>query len=69
MDPAYNQTIDELEEALEMFFSSYSSRKYDLWKGGVAKGSVTRPGTFQSLYGADWKPRTDLVKPFKELRP
>jgi len=68
-DPAYNQTIDELEEALEMFFSSYSSRKYDLWKGGVAKGSVTRPGTFQSLYGADWKPRTDLVKPFKELRP
>lgn len=65
-DPAYAQTIASLDERLTNFFSRYSVKQYDLWRGGVAKGSVIRPGMFQNLYGPDWQPRTELVEPFVE---
>ena len=65
-DPDYQATIAALSLRLAEFFAQYSDRKYDLWQGGVAKGSMTRPGTFRALYGEDWAPRTDRYEPFTE---
>ena len=65
-DPAYSETLDNLDRRLGEFFTRYSNNQYDLWNGGTAKGSVIRPETFQTLYGADWKPRTDLIPAFSE---
>jgi hypothetical protein len=48
------------------FFDQYNDPKYDLWKGGIAKGSVIRVNMFQELYGPDWSPKTELVEPFQE---
>jgi hypothetical protein len=58
--------VAALDKRLDEFFSRYSDPRYDLWRGGIAKGSVIRPGLFQKLYGPEWRPRTDLIEPFSE---
>ena len=40
------------------FFSRYSDPKYDLWRGGRAKGIVYRPWIFRKIWGEEWKPVT-----------
>jgi arylsulfatase A-like enzyme len=65
-DPAQASTISALDARLEAFFDRYADSQYDLWRGGIAKGSVVRPGMFRKLYGPDWRPRTDLKTPFSE---
>jgi hypothetical protein len=65
-DPAHRELVTELDSRLTAFFERYSNPKYDLWKGGIAKGSVVRPGMFRDLYGPEWAPRTDLVEVFVE---
>ena len=65
-DPAYRDTMAGLDRRLMEFFDRYADPRYDLWRGGVAKGSVIRPGVFRALYGADWSPRTELLEPFRE---
>lgn len=65
-DKAYSSIIIELDSKLMNFFAQYSNQKYDLWRGGVAKGSVMRPGMFKSLYGNDWEPETNILPAFVE---
>lgn len=65
-DTAYAEVVAELDKKLTVFFNRYSDKTYDLWRGGVAKGSVMRPEMFRGLYGEDWAPRTELLAPFKE---
>ena len=65
-NPAYQEIAATLDQRLIEFFTRYSAPEYDLWKGGVAKGSVVRPEMFKALYGPDWSPRTDLRQPFSE---
>lgn len=61
-NPAYRDIIAKLDSQLEAFFKQYSNPRYDLWNGGVAKGSVLRPETFRKLYGPNWKAESE-VKP------
>lgn len=65
-DPAYAEVIAQLDKELESFFSQYSDKEYDLWNGGIAKGSVDRPEMFRSLYGENWRTRADIKPEFKE---
>jgi arylsulfatase A-like enzyme len=65
-DPSYREIAERLHRRLTDFFQHYSDPKYDLWRGGVAKGSVIRVEMFRNLYGADWSPRTELLETFRE---
>ncbi|RME61875.1 MAG: DUF4976 domain-containing protein, partial [Alphaproteobacteria bacterium] len=62
----YERVAARLSRQLDTFFATYSNPKYDLWHGGVAKGSLMRPSMFQRLYGKDWQPRTELLPAFTE---
>ena len=65
-DPQYRELVARLDERLTVFFERYSTPKYDLWAGGTAKGSVSRPGRFQDLYGEDWQTVSESLPPFEE---
>lgn len=65
-NPDYREEADALDKKLVRFFSIYSDSKYDLWHGGVAKGSVVRPEMFRTLYGKQWHTETKLLPPFTE---
>ena len=45
-DPAYTDVAKELDARLTAFFDKYGDKKYDLWKGGTAKGIL-----LQKYYG------------------
>lgn len=62
--PKYKAIAAKLNLKLSEFFQRYSTAEYDLWRGGVAKGSVARPETFQALYGKSWAPTTELKPEF-----
>lgn len=47
-DPAYADVVAELDKKLTQFFDTYSDPKYDLWKGGSAKGIL-----LEKYYGRD----------------
>jgi arylsulfatase A-like enzyme len=65
-DPKYAEVIDKLDARLVQFFARYASPRFDLWNGGVAKGSVIRPGVFRELYGPDWQPMAEVLPAFSE---
>lgn len=65
-NPAFREIADSLDKKLMEFFGKYADIKYDLWHGGVAKGSVIRPEMFRKLYGPQWQPKADLLPPFQE---
>jgi len=65
-DPAYSDVIRELNGRLTAFFGRYIDPRYDLWRGGIAKGSVVRPQMFRRIYGEEWQPKTELLPPFRE---
>lgn len=64
--PQYQAQIDALRSKLERFFAVYSDPAYDLWRGGVAKGSVVRPGLFKQKWGEQWAPESEIKPPFVE---
>ncbi len=65
-DPAYREIVAELDARLTAFFAEYADTKYDLWRGGGAKGSVDRPERYKRLYGPDWTPETEIKPAFRE---
>ena len=65
-DPAYREVVTELDARLTAFFAEYADAKYDLWRGGGAKGSVDRPERYKHLYGPDWTPETEIKPEFRE---
>ncbi|MYH70103.1 MAG: sulfatase-like hydrolase/transferase [Gammaproteobacteria bacterium] len=65
-DPAYREVVAELDARLTAFFADYADAKYDLWRGGGAKGSVDRPERYKRLYGPDWTPETEIKPEFSE---
>ena len=64
--PEYQDVVNDLDRRLEMFFSRFAHKEYDLWNGGVAKGSVDRPEVFRALYGKDWSPQAEIKPAFSE---
>ena len=64
--PDYADEVAMLDQELEVFFHEYSDEQYDLWRGGVAKGSVIRPEIFRRLYGEGWKTKTEIKPAFRE---
>ncbi len=65
-DTAYQSVVAELDRKLVAFFNQYSRDAYDLWQGGVAKGSVVRPEMFKRLYGEQWDTEVEIKPEFKE---
>ena len=55
-----------LDALLTDFFARYADPKYDLWRGGTAKGSVDRPQRYRRLFGEDWQTVTTIEPAFKE---
>lgn len=47
-DPGYAKIVKELDDRLTAFFAKYSDKKYDVWKGGTAKGLL-----LEKYYGRD----------------
>ena len=64
--PEYTRIKNSLQAELTQFFDEYSDPAYDLWGGGVAKGSVDRPEIFRALYGEQWQPTTPIKPAFEE---
>jgi arylsulfatase A-like enzyme len=65
-DPGYAAVIADLDGQLTRFYDQYSDSRYDLWRGGRAKGSVVRPGVYRALYGPEWAPVADTEPTFAE---
>ncbi len=65
-EPSYREVVAELDVRLTAFFAEYADAKYDLWRGGGAKGSVDRPERYKRLYGPDWTPKTEIKPAFEE---
>ncbi|MFL2840624.1 MAG: sulfatase [Pseudohongiellaceae bacterium] len=65
-DSNYQDIAAELDRKVIDFYNIYSTEKYDLWKGGTAKGSVARPSVFQGLYGDQWQTVSESLPPFEE---
>lgn len=65
-DPTHLDTVARLDAMLAEFFARYSTPAYDLWQGGVAKGSVMRPEMFQRLYGEQWQTVSESLPAFAE---
>ena len=47
-NPEYAQVVKDLDSKLTAFFDQYGDQKYDLWKGGTAKGIL-----LDKYYGRD----------------
>ena len=63
-DPANADIIAELSERIDTFFASYSSRKYNLWDGGMAMAYYYPPlqaAIWRDAFGQDWKPEYPKV--------
>lgn len=54
--PEHAEILKALSDRLDGFFETYSNPKWNLWKGGRAKGNSTRPFLWRELWGEDWKP-------------
>lgn len=65
-EPQYQSAVAELDARLSEFFEQYSTPEFDLWAGGTAKGSVMRPGMFQSIYGDQWSTVSESLPAFEE---
>jgi arylsulfatase A-like enzyme len=58
-DPDHVEIVKTLDRRLTLFFDKYSDKKYDIWKGGTAKGILLekyygRDDIFKSRF-PDWK--------------
>ena len=65
-DPKYAGIQADLEGRLARYFSTYTTPRYDLWRGGTAKGSVARPAMFKRLYGDQWETVAESLPAFSE---
>lgn len=61
----YAQVVQHLSGELESFFDQYTNPEYDLWKGGVTKGTAMWPDQWREIYGDDWQPDRARKPPFE----
>lgn len=62
----YQEVIAQLDKRLEEFYAQYTDPKYDLWKGGTAKGTISYPQKFKARFGDKWEVKTDILPAFAE---
>ena len=62
----YQAVIAKLDNRLEAFHSRYADPKYDLWKGGTAKGTISYPKKFKERFGESWELKTDILPAYAE---
>lgn len=62
----YQAVIAKLDAQLSEFYQQYADPEYDLWSGGTAKGSISRPDEFKKRFGEAWALKTDIVPAFTE---
>lgn len=55
-EPAYQDTLKDLADQLDAYFTKYCDPKWDLWNGGTVKSNSTRSFLWRELWGEDWKP-------------
>ncbi|MBW2274304.1 MAG: sulfatase-like hydrolase/transferase [Deltaproteobacteria bacterium] len=69
-----SELVRGLDATLEQFFARYSDPAYDLWKGGVAKGTTPKPvmwlrrnpWPWAKKYWRDWVTHSPSPEPFSE---
>lgn len=66
-DPAYASVCELLDARLSEFFERYADPRFDLWKGGRAKGSVRKVDLYKRLYGTDWAPVAEVTPTYVEV--
>jgi arylsulfatase A-like enzyme len=65
-EPAYASAVASLDARLEAFFDAYANPRYDLWKGGTAKGCVDFPQAYVRCYGDHWRPEAEPKELFRD---
>jgi arylsulfatase A-like enzyme len=53
-DPSYHAIAADLDARLDRFFDDHATPRYDLWRGGTAKGSVEMEEPYRRHYGDGW---------------
>ena len=49
---------NSLSEKIDLYFKTYATSQFDLWKGGTVKSNSSRPWLWESAWGSDWRPVT-----------
>ncbi len=68
-DPDYQQVLQQMDDRLEAFFGAYTAPRYDIWKGGTAKVTLSygnRNKRFSEHF-ANWEaPVTEKATAFRD---
>jgi hypothetical protein len=59
--PEYSHVVDELHLKVTQFFGQYSDNKYDIWKAGQAKGSISSESFLAPLMPEGWTATTTSI--------
>lgn len=65
-DPRYAGVVADLDARLDRFFGEHADPRYDLWSGGVAKGSVDFVQPYRRCYGDGWATEAESRPAFRE---
>jgi hypothetical protein len=59
--PEYSHVVEELHLKVTQFFGQYSDNKYDIWKAGQAKGSISSESFLTPLMPEGWTATTTSI--------
>jgi hypothetical protein len=59
--PEYSHVVEELHQKVTEFFRQYSDSKYDIWKAGQAKGSISSETFLAPLMPEGWTATTTSI--------
>ena len=59
--PEYSHVVEELHQKVTEFFRQYSDSKYDIWKAGQAKGSISSESFLAPLMPEGWTATTTSI--------
>jgi len=51
-----------LSKKIDLYFETYASSQFDLWKGGTVKSNSSRPWLWKSAWGDNWHPVAQAEK-------
>lgn len=62
----YQTVVADLDERLQAFHKQYTDPKYNLWLGGIAKGTLSYPEKFKKRFGQQWRLQTQVLPEYSE---
>lgn len=62
----YQAVVADLDERLQAFHQQYADPKYNLWLGGIAKGTLSYPEKFKKRFGQQWRLQSEVLPDYSE---